>query len=70
MWQGTIVGVIICVAIIYLFRRYFRSLRSKDPCAGCSSCCDSAQRDTCSGIVDMRSAEAPGQTETHKSTGE
>ena len=72
MWQGIIVGGIICIAIVYLFRRYFRSMRSKDPCCGCSSCGDSPQKNTCGGIDDMRStdAEANPQGDAQKPTKE
>jgi len=54
MWQGIIVAAIVCLAIVYLFRRHYRALRSPDPCAGCSSCCDSSKRNACEGIADFR----------------
>lgn len=69
MWQTLLVGIIICAAILYLIRRHFRNLRSSDPCSGCSSCCDSVQKEACSGIVDMRSPEQKDYPAAEDTTG-
>ncbi len=39
MWQTLIVALIVAVAILYLFRIFFRkATRQQSPCAGCGGC--------------------------------
>lgn len=39
MWQTILVALIVAVAILYLFRMFFRkATRQESPCAGCGGC--------------------------------
>lgn len=67
MWQGIIVAAIICVAIIYLVRRQYRSLRSKDPCCGCEGCSGAKPQDSCCSIGDLREPDSQEQPHDQES---